>query len=184
MEHDEVGTWLTNSGINHQHVEDKDLIIFVMGNKETSQAHFIRARENGELFDWAMQLLDDNKDNVNLGDNQYSAKVLSHMLYMNYQTKIGTWEFDQADGDIRLEVEITLEDALMTEKQFNRILGLMRKNGQSGADEIRQLMTTGVLSKPADDDSSEAATIAKLEAMLAQLRGEVATAPDTSSDSI
>ncbi|MGB5964569.1 MAG: YbjN domain-containing protein [Sulfurimonadaceae bacterium] len=181
---EQIGTWLTNSGVNHQHVEEKDLIIFVMGNEKTSQAHFIRARENGELFDWAMQLLDENRDNVNLGDNQYSAKVLSHMLYMNYQTKFGTWEFDPADGDIRLEVEIPLEDALMTEKQFNRILGFMRKNGQSGADEIRQLMTTGELSKAADDDSSEAATIAKLEAMLAQLRGGVATAADTSSDSI
>lgn len=171
---EQIGTWLKESEIKFEHNAEKEVIVFVMSSEESSQAHFIRAREDGELFDWAMQLLDSNRDNINIKENQYSAKVLSHMLYMNYQTKFGTWEFDPSDGDIRLQVEIPLEDAVMTTKQFKRILGFMRKNGQEGADQIRHIMKSGAL----PEDNSEEEMIAKLEEMLARLKGDTATAEE------
>lgn len=171
---EQIATWLKENEIKFEHNTEKEVIVFVMSSDEASQAHFIRTREDGELFDWAMQLLDSNRDNVNIKDNQYAAKVLSHMLYMNYQTKFGTWEFDPADGDIRLQVEIPLEDALMTEKQFKRILGFMRKNGQEGADAVLHIMKTGEL----PEENSEEEMIATLEEMLAKLKGETATSEE------
>jgi len=165
---EQISTWLTEKETKHKHDKEKELIIFGTGNGETHQSHFIRAREDGELFDWGMQLLDADLNNMKIADNEYSAKILSHMLYMNFSTKFGTWEFDPSDGDIRLQVEIPLEDALMTQKQFSRIYGFMTKNGQEGADAIRHIMKTGEV----PDDTKEEDMIAKLEEMLAQLKAE------------
>jgi len=164
---EQISTWLTEKETNHKHDTDKGIIIFATGNSETTQSHFIRARENGELFSWQMQILDSELDNIKIKDNQYLLEILSHILYMNYNTKFGTWEFDPTDGDIRLVVEIPLEDAIMTEKQFSRIYGFMTANGQEGADAVRSIMKTG----KAPLDSDEAADrIAQLEEMLRQLQ--------------
>ena len=163
---EQISSWLTEKEIKHQHITEKEIIVFVTGDGETSQSHFIRAREDGELFDWGMQLLDDERESVNIKGHKHSGLILSHMLYMNYNTKFGTWEFDPSDGDIRLQIEIPLEDAVMTPKQFNRILGFMTSNAQKGADDIRHIMKTGEVPK----DKSSEDLMATLEEMLETLK--------------
>ena len=169
---EQIGTLLEADEINFHHNKEKEFILFMTGNEKTSQSHFIRAKENGDIFEWQMQILDDNKDMVMIKDHQHAPLALSHMLSMNYSTKFGTWEYDPSDGDMRLAVEIPLEDALMTDKQFARISGFMVTNGQDGADAIRHILKTG----EAPQDDSKAEMVAKIEAMLAQLKG------DSSSD--
>ena len=164
---EQISTWLNEKETNHKHDTDKEVIIFAAGDSETTQSHFIRATENGEMFKWQMQLLDSDLNNIMIKDSQYLLTILSHILYMNYTTKFGTWEFDPSDGDIRLVVEIPLEDALMTQKQFSRIYGFMTRNAQEGADAVRSVLKTGKV--PLDSDEA-AKKIAELEAMLKSLQ--------------
>ena len=164
---EQISTWLNEKDTKHKHDTDKGVIFFASGNSETTQSHFIRATENGEMFTWQMQILDSDLDSINVKDSQYLLQILSHMLYMNYSTKFGTWEFDPSDGDIRLVVEIPVEDAVMTEKQFSRIYGFMTTNAQEGADAIRSIVKTG--KAPLDSDEA-AKKIAELEEMLRKLQ--------------
>mgnify|MGYP002642063193 CR=1 FL=1 len=122
-----------------------------------------------------------SKDNLNIKDHKYAGQVLSHLLFLNYKTKFGTWEFDPSDGDIRLAVEIPLEDALMTEKQFLRIKDFMVQNGDTHADEILHILKTG----EAPEDNSKADMVAMLEKMLADLKSDSSDKPSSdSADSI
>ncbi|MCX6051031.1 MAG: hypothetical protein NTZ60_00820 [Campylobacterales bacterium] len=174
----QIVEWLEEQELKFQHIQEKSVIILMSGNEKETQTHFIRAKDDGVIFEWTMQLLDENNDNIKIKDHKYSMQVLSHILYINYQTKFGTWEFDPSDGDIRLAVEIPLEDALMTKKQFNRVSEYMLGYGSSSASEIRQILKTGEVPK----DPSNAAMVAQLEAMLAQLKGSSSSA--SSSDGI
>jgi hypothetical protein len=175
---DQITKWLEEKEVNFHHDTEDEVIIFTTSDGHTKQFHFIRARENGDIFEWKMQILDENKDRVMIKDHQYLEKVLSHMLYLNYTTKFGTWEYDPSDGDFFLTVEIPLEDALMTKKQFNRIADYMIRDGQRGADDIRHILSTGEVPQ----DSTEEDMIAQLKAMLAQLKGE--SSSDSTADGI
>ena len=173
----EISGWLDNIGIKHKLDEEK--IFFGAGDEENTQGYFIRAQENGDIFDAQMQILDENRDFVSLEGQEHAAKVLEHILYLNYTTKFGTWEYDPRDGDIRLAVEIPLEDATMTEKQFNRICGLLIKEGTNAAKDIKQILKTGEI--PKKDDETD--VVAMLEALLAEAKAKAAEAA-TAEDSI
>ena len=171
----EISGWLDNIGIKHKLEEEK--IFFGAGDDENTQGYFIRTPENGEMFDAQMQILNENRDFVSLEGQQHAAKVLEHILYLNYTTKFGTWEYDPRDGDIRLAVEIPLEDATMTEKQFNRICGLLIKQGTDAAKDIKEILKNGEI--PSKDEEQD--VVAMLEALLAEAKakaGEPATAED------
>ena len=70
-----------------------------------------------------------------------------------------------------------MEYATMTEKQFVRIAGYMIKDGAKHADEIMHILENGEL--PESDDMDEAEMIAKLAALLTQLKGS----PSSDTDS-
>lgn len=169
-----IATMLEEKEVKFHHDSEKEVIVFAAGDEDTTQSHFIRTREDGEMFQWQMQLLDDNKDTITIKDHAHAPVALSHMLGMNYNTKFGTWEYDLTDGDIRLAVEIPLEDALMTEKQFSRIFGYMIDNGQKGADAIRHILETGKI----PEDNSDAEMLAKLEALMELLQKGSASSED------
>ena len=171
---EQIAPMLEAKKVNFHHDTEKEVIVFAAGNGETSQSHFIRAKEDGDIFDWTMQLLNDDKANVVIKDHQHAPVALSHMLAMNYGTKFGTWEFDPEDGDIRLAIEIPLEDALMTEKQFSRIFGYMIDDGQGGADAIRHILKTGEV----PEDNSDAEMLAKLEALMELLKKDTTSSDD------
>jgi len=158
---EQVGKWLELAGIIFKHSREDEVIGFFSGDDEKTQAHNIRAREEGCIFEWTMKLFDTENGVIYIKNHKYLSTVLSHMLYMNYQTKFGTWEYDPNDGDIQLSVEIPLEDALMTEKQFMRIVGFMIKYGQNGADAIRHILLTGKVK----EDDSDAALLAFMAAL-------------------
>jgi len=172
---EQIAKWLESQSVKYKHDTEKEVIVFGAGNDETTQAHYIRAKEDGTMFEWQMQLLDENTKNISIKNHEHAELALSHMLYVNYQTKFGTWEYDPSDGDIRLAVEIPLEDSVMTEKQFNRIFSYMVSNGQENSDEIRHILATGELK----EDNSDAEMLATLEAMLEMLKSK--TGDDSSS---
>lgn len=168
---EQITGYLDNVEFKYKHEKEEERIVLVSGDEDSTYLHFIRAKEDGDIFEWNMQILDENKDNLTIKNHKYENKVLSYILYLNYSTKFGTWEYDPSDGDIRLAVEIPLEDALMTEKQFMRIMSLMIKDAAKASDEILSILETGEIPK----DDSDAEMIAKLEEMLAVLKGSSST---------
>ena len=171
---DEIEEFIKVEDLKYQYDKERKVILLVSGDKESVFAHYLRAKDDGKIFTWQMQILDDNKNNVSIKNHQYVSEVLSHVLYLNYQTKFGTWEYDPSDGDIRLAVELPLEDATMTQAQFHRIVGYMMGNGSDAADDIMHILKTGKAPKDSDDDIIE-----KLEAMLAMLKSQSSSSEDS-----
>ncbi len=174
---EQIAGYLNNVELKYKHDEEKELIFLIASDEDSMYSHFIRAKDDGDIFEWQMQILDDTMEHLNIKDHKYAGKVLSHLLFLNYKTKFGTWEFDPRDGDIRLAVEIPLEDALMTEKQFKRIMSLMLSDANKHADEILHILKTGEI----PEDNSEAEMLAMLEEMLARLQD---SSPDDDNDGI
>lgn len=138
----EISKWLDTDNTNHH--ADEDRIVMIYADDNNSYGMTINASEEGEMFYATMRLLNEDKSYLTIKDHPHTGLILQHVLFKNYETKFGTWEFDPSVGDIRLTVEIPLEDALMTEKQFNRIKQFMYRDGSSHAEEIRHIMKTEI----------------------------------------
>jgi len=177
---EEIVEYLENMNYNFKHKikEDDEYIRFNTSDDDSSHAHFIRARDDGSIFEWKMLILNEDKI-FKIKNHKHSGLVRIHLLYLNYKTKFGTWEMDPNDGEIRLMVEIPLEDALMTENQFKRIKGFMVRDGDSHADEIHTILETGKLPY---DNEEEDEVIVKVEAMLAKLNDEASADSSVADD--
>jgi len=163
----EVSAVLTEIDWKHRLDEEDEVIISMGGNSDNTLAFFTRMREDGEMFDMAGRLLDEENDQINAKGNEHVNVLMAYLLLRNYQTKFGTWEFDLEKGVISYAVEIPLEDNNLTAKQLKRITRLMNSAGEE-AGNIRSILSTGSL--PLDNDDA-AKKIAELEAMLKQLQG-------------
>jgi len=162
----EVSTVLDSIGWKHRLDEEDSVIVSMGGNSTSDLMFFTRMRENGEMFDMAGRLVNDDGQ-ITAKGSQYTTPLMAYLLLRNYQTKFGTWEFDQEDGTISFAVEIPLEDNNLTEKQLKRITKLMNSAGEE-ADNIKSILATGKLPLGGDEAAKK---IAELEAMLAQLQG-------------
>ena len=96
-------------------------------------------------------------------DHEHIQLLLPQLLYANYQTKFGTWEYDPSDGDIRFAIEIPLEDAHMTQKQFRRIMSGV-STALKAQKKFKTIIKTGEV--PEDDSDEAAEMLKKLMAML------------------
>ncbi|MEA2020097.1 MAG: hypothetical protein U9N59_16840 [Campylobacterota bacterium] len=140
----EISNWLNDKGLSHQVIKENNKILFGFKTKDDLACSIkIKVKEDGELLQiYSNLLINEDQDILKVKDHKYSALVLQHMLKINYNEKFGTWEFDPKDGEIRFAVEIPLEDAIMTEKQFDRIISHVL-NSDSGFLEISKIMETG-----------------------------------------
>lgn len=164
---EQIVGYLKNADFKHHHDIENEVVVLITGDEDSTYAHFIRARDDGKIFEWQMEIIDENKKPLKIKGHKYISQVLSHLLFLNYETKFGTWEYNPQDGGIHLTVEIPLEDALMTEKQFNRIKGYMVNDGDDHVDEILHILETGEVPK---DETAD--IIAQLEARLAELEAK------------
>lgn len=156
----EVGRWLHLMDIKYHHDVEKEVIIFQISDDSNKGSVFIRAKEDGELFamDFEPMMVENNFLDIK-PNHPHINTLLMRMLYENYMCKFGTWEYDPNDGDIKMTVEIPLEDAKMTEKQFRRIFSII-STALDFVDVMKHIIKTGEL--PPEDD----------EVMAAQLFGE------------
>jgi hypothetical protein len=143
----EVKRWLDNLEIGYQESQKQESIILFgfQGKNESTYGVKIELEEDGELLQIYCNLLIDEDQNIlKIKDHEHKALVLQHILNINYNEKFGAWEFDPSDGEIRFAVEIPLEDAKMTEKQFKRIFGHIMSSDERFL-EILKIMETGEL---------------------------------------
>lgn len=120
----QIKSFLDENGMNYQ--EDDNMIITAASSESEKIGLFFRAKEDGDIFEMQAEPLNDDNSQYDLDMNHpHTSLVMQYILRSNYQTKFGTWELDHKDGDLRFAVEIPLEDAVMTSKQFKRILSIL-----------------------------------------------------------
>jgi len=175
---EEIAGWLEKQEFKHK-VEDEKIILMT-GNEDHTNIHVIKAKDDGRIFEWKMNIVDEEKkEQFKVKEHKYLPKLLSYLLQINYQTKFGTWEFDPKDGEIAFNVEIPLEDAVMTFEQFKRICSLTMDTSEY-TDNIRLILETG---EP-KEDNSEAELMARLEQLLAAVQEDLAEKTAEDDDSI
>jgi hypothetical protein len=109
----------------------------------------IQLDEDGNFFRmFAPQVLE------SVLDHPHKAAILEAMLRISWETKMLQWEYDSSDGEIRAIIEFPLEDALLTEKQFNRCLqGLVQIVDELAVPRLTTVMETG--EDPGDIEEGE-----------------------------
>jgi hypothetical protein len=99
----------------------------------------IQLDEDGEFFEiYAPRVLSGVKT------HPHKAAILQTMLCISWETKMLQWEYDPIDGEIRAIIEFPLEDAELTERQFNRCLySLVELVDELALPRLQTVMETG-----------------------------------------
>lgn len=161
---------------------EREVILTGIGKEDQSGALFIRMKEEGEMFSLEMEpLKDDESGHFDVPvDHPHILLLLQQMLYANYQTKFGSWEYDPNDGDLKFTIEFPVEDGTITAKQFQRIISGAFTALESQA-VFKKILETG---KVPEDKNQEEQTIKLLEAMLAQVKAGASQESSDDSDGI
>ncbi|MBW4522805.1 MAG: hypothetical protein KME16_24465 [Scytolyngbya sp. HA4215-MV1] len=109
----------------------------------------IQLDEEGEFFElFAPRVL------AGIQNHPHKDAILQTMLCISWETKMLQWEYDPSDGEIRAIIEFPLEDAVMTERQFNRCLyGLIQLVDELALPRLKAVMETGI--DPGDEEEGE-----------------------------
>lgn len=77
-------------------------------------------------------------------DHVFKGVLLQTMAHIEYQLKMLRLEYDPTDGEVRASIELPLEDALLTEQQFNRCLnGLVHLVDNEVMPRLKGVLATG-----------------------------------------
>jgi len=141
---DQIGQYLTAMELRFDYDKEQALILTWISYEEEKGMVFIRELKDGAIFSLELDPL------VDAGDWEFDVEMshkhihllLPQLLYANYQTKIGSWEYDPKDGDIRFTIEIPLDDAPITYKQFQSIIE-STKRALKEAFGFKEIITTG-----------------------------------------
>jgi hypothetical protein len=143
---EDIKNWLTQKNKEYK-VNSDGVISFFDGNNYSVLQYNIFSVDDGNIFEMQMYFLDKKLENFAIKYQEHTAKVLQHILYLNYKTKFGTWEYNPHNGEIRLEVEVPLADAIITKNQFDMIYNYMIHQGLSHVEEIKFILEHGRLNK-------------------------------------
>ncbi len=151
--------------------ETKAIVVrFTKGeDDDMPETVFIKLDEKGEFVHFY------EPQRYKYADGEYKEKVLETLLAIQWESKMLQWEYDPRDGEIRACIELPLEDALLTKRQFLRVLHGLVQMMDGYHERIKRVMETGEDSGPADQRS---AAIAQLEAMLAKLKADEEPVPE------
>jgi hypothetical protein len=99
----------------------------------------IQLEEDGEFFElFAPRVLS------GVNGHPHKSAILQTMLCIAWETKMLQWEYDPSDGEIRAIIEFPLEDAILTERQFNRCLySLIELVDEIALPRLKTVMETG-----------------------------------------
>ena len=161
---EEIGNFLDKLEFNYK--TEKDMIITGLGDETNSFMIIIKARDDGRVFDLNAHIVDKEAKNALNAQGEHVGMLLPQLLYYNYKTKFGTWEFDPSDGELQFCVEIPLEDAKMTQKQFERIISMLSTVIDEHIPEIISILKEGK-KLPKEDEEEE--ILAMLQELLDKL---------------
>jgi hypothetical protein len=122
----------------HIDAEESRIITGVKADHVEEFLIVISLKENGEYLEISAPQLLKVKDHV------YKGVLFQTMLAISWQVKMLRWEYDPLDGEIRASIAFPLEDAPLTEKQFNRVLsGLIDLVDRVSMPRLKTVLATG-----------------------------------------
>ena len=155
---EQISTYLENKGWKHRVDEAGSRILTgVYGENLEDFLIVIQLDEDGEFFEmFAPRVLSGVKD------HPHKTAILQTMLCISWETKMLQWEYDPSDGEIRAIIEFPLEDATLTERQFNRCLhSLVQLVDELALPRLQAVMETG--EDPGDIEEGERLLLALQE---------------------
>jgi len=147
---EQIATFLDNRGWFYEIDEQAQRILTrVQAENIENFVIVIHLHEQGRFFEmFAPRILS------NIQKHRFKEAILQTMLCISWETKMLQWEYDPFDGEIRAVIEFPLEDAEMTEQQFNRCLeGLVQIVDAMAMPRLRTVMATG--RDPGDEETGE-----------------------------
>jgi hypothetical protein len=102
-----------------RYTQDVEKSVIHTGIKAENVENFqimIQVAEEGEFLQiWVPQLLQ-------VKDHVFKGVLFQTLLHISYQTKLLRFEYDPSDGEVRVSIEIPIEDGNFTERQLWRCL--------------------------------------------------------------
>ncbi|MCG5057005.1 MAG: hypothetical protein KA714_03075 [Limnoraphis sp. WC205] len=134
----QVAGFLDNRGWRyHLDTEGDRIITGVESEQVENFTIVIQLQEDGEYLAFiAPQLL-------YLKDHVYKGVAFQTMLAIAWEVQLLRWEYDPSDGEVRTSTGIALEDATLTEKQFNRLLSGLIQLTNDGVERLKGVLATG-----------------------------------------
>jgi hypothetical protein len=143
----QVGEFLDRRGWRYHQEPERDRIITGVNSEHASETGFLRqslhphrdlVKKPGFLL--VIQLQEDEVDekpgfcdNLCILTETWLRNPVSlvkgvafqTMLAIAWEVKLLRWEYDPSDGEVRTSVGVALEDAPLTERQFDRLLSAL-----------------------------------------------------------
>lgn len=134
----QIASFLDNRGLPY-HLETQENRIITGVKSETVDEFMIviQLQEDGAYLSLVAPQLLSIKDHV------YKGVAFQTMLAIAWEVKLLRWEYDPSDGEVRTSVNLPLEDAPLTEKQFNRLLSGLIDLTNRGMERLQQVLATG-----------------------------------------
>ena len=160
----DIKDFLDEIGINYQEKDD-ETVLFPYSDSDIDEKILVVVRllESGEFRQ--MHTIKHLDDLVAEASPEKRQALLEWMLYQNYKTKVGTWEYDPTDHDHHLTVSCGIEDGELTKKQMMRMFAVMIKSVEL----IPEMKKVLGIEPAANDESVTEKKRAELLAQLAEL---------------
>lgn len=137
---DQIEAYLGARGLKFRRDEANGTVLVPFGFKEAGFERVlfvVRLQENGEFFELIVPQLFHYPDGPN------KLPLMQTLLHISWETKMLQWEYDPSDGEIRATIEFPLEDAPLTQRQFNRVLEAMLQFITVYGPRVRTVLETG-----------------------------------------
>lgn len=137
---EQIAGYLDKKGWKYRLEEEESRIITGVYAENIDQFLIvIQLDEDGEFFEiYAPRVL------AGVKNHPHKDAILQTMLCISWETKMLQWEYDPSDGEIRAIIEFPLEDAELTERQFNRCLySLVQLVDELALPRLQAVMETG-----------------------------------------
>jgi len=166
---EEIVAYLKNDEMKFDIDKEKHVLRLGLTDGNEKGLVTITAQEDGELFSLYMDPMNENNEAFDIPlDHPHLNLVLPQLLFANFRTKFGTWEYDPRDGDLRFAIEFPVEDGTITQNQFNRIINCVTSMFEFQA-KFRHILEKGSLPSEKNEDDE---LLALLEKVLGQFKAE------------
>ncbi len=144
---EQIATYLDQRKLPyHLRPEQSLIIVDVVTDDDDTLTVVVKLEEKGNFFKvFVPQVV------AGVQNHSHKTAILQTMLVISWETKMLQWEYDPVDGEIRAIIEFPLEDANLSEQQFDRCFdGLVEMVADWALPRLKEVMNSGL--DPGDDD--------------------------------
>lgn len=136
----QISTYLDHRNLTYELREEQSLLIVDVPTDDPEPlVVVVKLEEEGDFIKvYVPQVVSGVKD------HPHKTAILQTMLIISWETKMLQWEYDPSDGEIRAIIEFPLEDAPLSERQFDRCFdGLVEMVSDWALPRLREVMAKG-----------------------------------------